>query len=377
MNSQFSALVFGPGLPPGGAQGALSISTLGLEVSISEHTQRAALNELTLREVGFGKPGIELAWTDNGEAWAAHVLDHEAAQRLLASPTLVNTTQAQALVSKRRRNNTGRTIGWSVMAVFVLLPMILLVALLLNANAIAGWIVDRIPVEQEMEWGRQAFAGMRGSLKLRETGADVDAVKTIGARLSKGSQYKYEFYIADDKTLNAFALPGGVIVIHTGLINATKRPEELAGVIAHEIQHVELRHSMRGMVKNLGLRGAWAAATGDLGGTLIGEAALQLTSLKFSRDDEGEADGKGFDSLLAANIDPAGMPAFFKIMSEQAGDAPAAFISTHPLSEDRERELQKRVTDLPPREFSALNFGLWPPGAASPDTGPVPQSIER
>jgi predicted Zn-dependent protease len=372
MREEFTALIFGPDLPPGGARGTLTLSSLGVEVSVDERAQRAALNELKLREVGFGKPGIELAWTDNGETWAAHVLDHETAQRLLASQTLANSTQVQALTSKRRRNNTGRTIGWSVMALFVLLPVILLVALLLNANAIAGWIVDRIPVEQEMEWGRQAFAGMRGTLKLRETGADVDAVKTIGARLAKGSQYKYEFYVADDKTLNAFALPGGVIVIHTGLINATKRPEELAGVIAHEIQHVELRHSIRGMVKDLGLRGVWAVATGDLGSTLVGEAALQLTSLKFSRDDESEADDKGFDSLLAANIDPAGMPAFFKVMSEQAGDAPAAFISTHPLSEDRERELQKRVTDLSSREFTALNFGPWPPSSGLPNNVPVP-----
>jgi Zn-dependent protease with chaperone function len=373
MHDEFSALIFGPNLPPGGARGTLTLSSLGAEVSVGERAQRATLNELTLREVGFGKPGIELSWTDNGETWAAHVLDHEAAQRLLASPALANSTQTQAFKNKRRRNNTGRRIGWSVLALFVLLPVILLIAVLLNANAIAGWIVDRIPVEQEMELGRQAFADMRETLKLRESGADLDAVKAIGARLSKGSQYQYEFYVADDKSLNAFALPGGVIVIHTGLINATKRPEELAGVIAHEIQHVELRHSIRGMAKDLGLRGVWAAATGDIGGTLIGEAALQLTSLKFSRDDESEADDKGFDSLIAANIDPSGMPAFFKIMSEQAADAPAAFISTHPLSEDREQTLEKRVARLDNRTFTALDFGVWPPQTPQVDA----RSIER
>jgi Zn-dependent protease with chaperone function len=376
MSNQFSALIFGPNLPPGGAPGVVAVSSLGIEATIGERTQRAALNEITLREIGFGKPGIELAWTDSGEAWAAHVLDPAASQRLLASPILANTAQAQALTSKRRRHSAGRTVGWSVLGLIVLLPVILLLALLLNANAIAGWIVDKIPVEQEMEWGRQAFAGMRGNLKLRETGADVEAVRNIGARLSKGSQYNYEFYVAEDKTLNAFALPGGVIVIHTGLIDATTRPEELAGVIAHEIQHVELRHSIRGMVKDLGLRGLWAAATGDLGGTVIGEAALQLTSLKFSRDDESEADHRGLDALIAAEIDPAGMPAFFKIMSEQAGDAPAAFISTHPLSEDRERELQARVTALSGKSFAPLDFGGWPPSVTAPITPSEVQNVE-
>lgn len=367
MREQVTALVFGPGIPPGGAQGVVSVSSLGVEATVGERTQRAALKEITLREVGFGKPGIEIAWSDNGTAWAVHVLDHDAAKRLLASPLLFNAPQAQALTSKRRRNNTGRTIGWSMLALIVLLPAILLMALLLNANAIAGWIVDKIPIEQEMEWGRQAFAGMRGTLKLRDSGADVDAVRVIGARLSKGSQYRYEFYVADDKTLNALALPGGIIVIHTGLIRATKRPEELAGVIAHEIQHVELRHSIRGMVKDLGLHGLWAAATGDLGGALIGEAALQLTSLKFSRDDESEADHLGLDALVAANIDPTGMPAFFKIMSEQAADAPVAFISTHPLSMDRERALNDRLTELTTRNFAALELGAWPPAIPAAD----------
>src|SRR5688572_15777239 len=138
-------------------------------------------------------------------------------------------------------------------------------------------------------------------------------------------------------------MPGGVVVVHTGLIAATRRPEELAGVLAHEVQHVELRHSLRGLIKDLGLRGLWSYATGDLGGTVAGQAALELTSLRFSRDDEREADGHGLDAMIAAGIDPAGMPDFFRVMAEKSGDAPAAFLSTHPLSEDRERELRQRL----------------------------------
>jgi predicted Zn-dependent protease len=166
-------------------------------------------------------------------------------------------------------------------------------------------------------------------------------------------------------------MPGGVIVVHTGLIAATSRPEELAGVLAHEVQHVELRHSLRGMVKDLGLRGLWSFVTGDIGGTLAGQAALELTSLKFSRDDETEADHKGLDALIAAGIDPSGMPAFFKIMTEKAGDAPAAFISTHPLSEDRERELQARVSSLGAHNFASLDFAPWPPFAVASESSPA------
>jgi len=361
MREDVAALVFGPGLPPGGVRGTLTLSSLGVEVSADVHSQRAALKDVTLREVGFGKLGLEFAWTDAGESWAAHVLDADTARRLLATPVLAATRQASTLLGKQRRNTVGRTVGWSVVGFFVALPLILLVLLLLSANRIAGWIADSIPIEQEMEWGRQAFAGMRGNLKLQDSGPAYAAVQTIGARLVKGSKYTYEFHVAEDKTLNAFAMPGGVIVVHTGLIAATKSPEELSGVLAHEVQHVELRHSIRGMIKEMGLRGVWAFATGNMGGTLIGQAALELGSLKFSRDDENEADQRGFDALVQAGINPRGLPDFFKTMSEQAADAPVSFISTHPLSEDREKTLQQRVSSLDTRNIPSLDLGAWPP----------------
>jgi beta-barrel assembly-enhancing protease len=155
-------------------------------------------------------------------------------------------------------------------------------------------------------------------------------------------------------------LPGGVIVVNTGLIEATTRPEELAGVLVHEVQHVELRHSIRGMVKNLGLRGLFAFAAGDLTGSLRGEAAVGLTSLKFSRDDEREADQAGFDALIAVGIDPSGMPSFFETMSQQPGDATVAFASTHPSSADREAALRERLRAMT-ETFTPLRFGAWPP----------------
>ncbi len=361
MREEITALVFGPGLPPGGAQGTLTITAAGIEVSAQSQNQSARFAELALREVGFGQAGLEFAWNDAGVQWAAHVLDGASARRLLVVPALASVTQAGTLKSKQQRSKAGRVVGWSLLSLFVLLPGLLLALLLLNSNKIAGWVAEQVPIEQETKWGNQAFDSMRGSLKLRDSGPAYDAVQAIAARLTQSSRYRYELHIVDDKTLNAFAMPGGFIVIHSGLIAATKRPEELAGVLAHEIQHVEQRHAIRGMIKELGLRGLWMVVTGDLGGTLAGQAALEMTSLKFSRDDETEADHVGFDALVKAGIDPAGMPAFFKIMSEQAADAPAAFLSTHPLSVDRERDLQQRVEQLRGREFTALSFGAWPP----------------
>lgn len=360
MRCDAPALIFGPGLPPGGAQGTVAISALGVEVVVGERSQRVNVNAVTLREVGFGKPGLEIAWRETDAVWAAHVLDSEAAKRLLGASPLASTAQAAVLLRGRRRHKAGRTLGWTLLASFVLLPGISLALLILNANRVAGWAAEKIPIEQEVALGRQTFASMRGGVRLQE-GESQRAVQIIGARLTQGSRYHYEFHVVDDATLNAFALPGGIVVVHSGLIAATKRPEELAGVLAHEVQHVELRHSLRGMIKELGLRGLWSVAMGDWGGSMAGQAALELTSLKFSRDDESEADQKGFDALLNARVDPSGMPAFFKTMSAQAADAPAAFLSTHPLSAERERALAVRVASLPSRNFDALDLGAWPP----------------
>jgi predicted Zn-dependent protease len=334
-----------------------------VEVTAGDRSQRASLSQVTLREVGFDRPGLEIAWRDGDGTWAAHVLDPAAASRLLNSSALARTGQAGNLEGARRKATAGRFIGRGLLVAVLAVPVVLLVWFVLNAGAIAGWVTERIPVDQEIAMGRQAFAGMRGSLTLRDEGPAYDAARSIVATLTRGSKYQYEVHVADDASLNAFAMPGGIIVVHSGLIAATRRPEELAGVLAHEVQHVELRHSMRALIKDLGLRGLWSYATGDLGGTVAGQTALELTSLRFSRDDEREADEQGLAALAAAGIDPAGMPDFFQLLAEKAGDAPAAFISTHPLSQDRAREMRQRLETLNRGGVAPLFFAPWPPNA--------------
>jgi Zn-dependent protease with chaperone function len=362
MNSQpqVPALIFGPGLPSAGARGIVSVSALGVEAAAGDVSVRAALPDISLRHAGFDERGLELTWMSGGDRWAVHVLDADAARGLLSTPALATTPMADALVNRRRRHTAARSLGWGLLAGIILLPLVVLLLFVLNSNRIAGWIAARIPIEQEVGIGRQAFEGMRARLKIKDTGAAYDAVSAIGARLTKGSKYTYEFHVADDTAVNAFALPGGVIVVNTGLIDLTARPEELAGVLAHEVQHVELRHSVRGMVKSLGLRGLFAFATGDIGGSLLGEAVVGMTDLKFSRDDESEADRLGLDSLIAADIDPSGMPAFFEKMGKHAGEAPVAFISSHPSSANREVALRARLSATN-KTFTPLRTGPWPP----------------
>ncbi len=111
-------------------------------------------------------------------------------------------------------------------------------------------------------------------------------MRGIGGRLTQGSRYQYKFHVALDKSVNAFAMPGGFVVVHTGLIQLAESPEELAGVLAHEIQHVEQRHSLRAMAQSLGLYAVLSLLVGDTSG--LASLGGDLLKLKFSRNHETE-----------------------------------------------------------------------------------------
>ena len=397
METQVTALAFGPGLPATGQRGALRAAADHVEVSWSETGSPAAagvdafdgvavtcaIGDVTFAEVGFGKPGLELRWPADASQrandpaghstnastatdWLVHVLNPTDAAALRARADWAALPSMKRLNQLQRKQHTQRVIAWSAVALLVLSPLLVLLLFLSQAARIAEAIAERIPITEEVRLGRQAFESMRGNLKLVDTGASPEAVVKIGRELTTGSRYTYEFHVVDDATLNAFALPGGIVVVHTGLIAATRRPEELAGVLAHEVQHVELRHGTSALVKDLSWRVLWTWFTGDWGGTLAGQAAAQLGSLKFSRDAESAADNAGFDALVRAGIDPSGMPDFFAIMAKQAGDAPAAFLSTHPLSSAREQALRQRLTELPANSFTPLDHSAWPPAQGLP-----------
>lgn len=365
MNSAIQARLFGPGLPPGGSAAVLTLEAGEPRIRSGELQCRPSMHEIRLREVGFGRPGVELAWSQSGEQWALHVLNAEDAKVLLASAEFRHHDSVAAMQVSQRRTLRWRRCSMAALATLVLTPFLLLVLFFLNAERIAEWIVSKIPVDQEIRFGQSAFDQMRGEERFIDRGPAFDAVSAMGARLSKGSKYPFQFHVADDDTLNAFALPGGVVVVNKGLIAATQRPEELAGVIAHEVQHVEYRHSLVNLVKQMGFSALWSMVTGDLATSLAGRAALELTSLKFSRDAEAQADDKGFDALVAAKIDPSGMPAFFETMEKKAGDASAGFLSTHPLSRDRKSAMQSKMNALAVRHFDSLNYGPWPPAATA------------
>jgi predicted Zn-dependent protease len=176
------------------------------------------------------------------------------------------------------------------------------------------------------------------------------------ARVADDRSLQWRFYIVDSPEVNAFAVPGGFIYVNRGLIERTTEMNQLAGVLAHEIGHVTLRHSvkqMRDMQRaNVGLTMA-CVLTGVCTNEAAG-AAIQIGGsavfAKFSRDDERESDRAAVQYTTRAKIDPRGIPKMFEILLNERKGSPQgvdAWFRTHPLEESRIEEAQAEIAKLP------------------------------
>lgn len=319
----------------------------------------APLSEVQLSRGGFNAQQWQFSWRHEGGQWMIALSDLNAQQRLRSKPPVGLEKQLAALSKVQRKANWVARIGWSVLVLVILTPLILLGLLWWQADRIASWATDRITVEQEAALGQAVFEAQKSHLRLIEQSPLQAPLEEMGQRLTKGSAYRYQWYLTDDPAINAFAIPGGIVVVNSGLVKASSSPEELAGVLAHEVQHVEQRHSLKGMVQNLGLAAIAHFALGDYSGSLPAQMATELADLKFSRDHERDADNKGFDTLLKADINPQGMVSMFEKLDQASGSAPPALLSSHPDTQERIAHLRTRLAGLQARKFTPLPYP-WP-----------------
>jgi len=205
----------------------------------------------------------------------------------------------------------------------------------------------------------------------------ADYVNSLGKRLlarSDASRQEFEFFVVRDPQINAFALPGGFIGIHTGLILAAQSESEVAGVVAHEIAHVTQRHIARMINQQnqsqlMSIAALAVAILAARSNSQIGEAAMAFgqagviqSQLNFSRDNEREADRVGLQLLEGAGFDPRGMAIFFERLQRATriyeGGAPS-YLRTHPLTFERIADIQNRIENLPYRQVpDTLDFQL-------------------
>ena len=146
-------------------------------------------------------------------------------------------------------------------------------------------------------------------------------------------------------------VPGGQVVLLRPLVERSRTPEELAGVLAHELQHVLKRHATRLLLQHASTGLMLVAVSGDLTGVMAYglESARVLGSLSYSRGFESEADSEGVRMLMAADIDPAGMIDFFEKLRASEGNLQSAtrYLNSHPLAVDRVDNLKKLIASIP------------------------------
>ena len=150
--------------------------------------------------------------------------------------------------------------------------------------------------------------------------------------------------IDDPKTLNAFATPGGYIYVYTGLIKFLDTEDQLAGVMGHEIAHADLRHSTRQMSRIYGVQALLSIATKNADPGLLEQVATSLLSLKFSRGHENESDEYSVVYLCGTKHNAAGAAGFFKKI--EGSSAPPEFLSTHPSSANRVKNIEQKALSL-------------------------------
>lgn len=200
--------------------------------------------------------------------------------------------------------------------------------------------VDKIATNTEEKLGELFWDVIRESDKEITNPFVVNSLDRIVTQICIANSIDRDFikiHLLENDEINAFALPNGHLVIYSGLILNSENPDELSGVICHEIAHIELNHITKKLVQEVGLSALISMTTGNNGSEIIRETAGKLSSLAFERSMEKEADIKAVDYLIKAKINPEPFANFLYKLSVKENDISQylSWLSTHPDSRDR------------------------------------------
>jgi Zn-dependent protease with chaperone function len=238
--------------------------------------------------------------------------------------------------------------GWRGLTIVAVVAALVVAAALYvwGIPAAAGIVARRVPVAWEERLGAAVVDRIVPAGKRCVDPAAHAALDTIVQRLLGAAgpvPYRFRLVIADTPTVNALAAPGGHIVLFRGLLEQSRSAEELAGVLAHEIQHVLQRHATRAILDHASTAVVVTALAGDVTGVLgvAIEGARALGALAYGRAHEAEADAAGLRLLLDARIDPAGMIGFFDGRGITGPPPSLRYFASHPPSAERAATLRR------------------------------------
>jgi predicted Zn-dependent protease len=273
--------------------------------------------------------------------------------------SLDDTVFARRLLSNGLPHSP-RRFPWGMSAGFAGAAL-LLAAIYVALPGLARFAAGLVPVEMERGWGHQIASGMEQQMGRCRGSAGNAALTTLVARLAEAlpaDRRPVTVRVLNAGPVNALALPGTEIIVFRGLIDLTGDPDELAGVLAHELAHVAERHPSAALMRGLGVGVIATLITGDASG-MVASAVAGLMASAYSRDDETAADRAAVETLRRAGIGNAGFATFFHRLEgkEAGGGMVPAWMSTHPESGARAAAIEAKADPrpLPP----ALRESEW------------------
>lgn len=225
---------------------------------------------------------------------------------------------------------------------FVLLPLLVYFLLL---PLLADKAAQVVPISTEQQIGEQTYHEFTGNAGVNQQAGDI--ANHFFQALKFKSEYPVNITVINDSTVNAFALPGGHIIVYAGILHKMDNALQLAALLSHEYSHVVLKHSTRSLFRALSSYVMVSLLLGDATGVaaVVVQNADQLKQLSYSRAFETEADKNGLKLLAEQHIDPKGMISLFETLQKEEKEHQAfpGFLSTHPLTADRIAEIESEI----------------------------------
>ena len=353
---EFKVLLYGPDLPKSGLRARAHFEPGLLVFAGSGHWYTPTLDKIGLKSGGFDGRQWFLTWDSPMGQFTALLQGDSAVDSFIKRAPESLAERLHLIRRAYFRRFFNRSLALGVVGALVFLPIFALAWYALNAERFAQWAATQMSLEQKEQLGDRVFAEMETQVKLLPEHALADeAVERIGVRLTGGSVHTFHFHVVDDAQVSVVALPGGHVIVSTGLLQAVNCADELAGVLAHATSHVELRHSLKIIIERLGLPAVWAAVWGDMDADVWGDAANEMVYLTYSPEMERDADMYALRMLLRAGIPAEGMVRFFENVakleaSEREGNQvtgnstnPFDVLRGHPVSAARMQALQQAI----------------------------------
>ncbi|MDJ0841750.1 MAG: M48 family metallopeptidase [Acidobacteriota bacterium] len=351
MSKDYQAQAFHGSLPNGRAPGSLRVVPQSIRFTWQGGDKELPASGIKIRLGGAGDRLIFFEHPDHAD-WSIATND----LAVLTDETLLQDPESAVQLAGIKRKRTGNhalLIGCAGVIVALIAGLFALKPVAVDL------VTQQVPVDWEITLGDNAFEQYKLTASLIDDPQLSAHLKTFTDLLTEhvaDNRYTYRFYLVHDDSLNAFAFPGGNMVVHSGAVLKADRGEELLGVIAHEIAHVNRRHSIRTMVDSLGNAIILQMIIGDTSalGALVNNVAPLLSERKFSRENENDADRTGLRYLEKAQIDPSGIRDFFQKIQTTYENQPAAtldgqlnFLSTHPATSERIARIEAYLKENP------------------------------